>query len=143
MKYEKSHVREETFCDITLTRQALFAGSYILPPNQIWRKIEVNQSRSTKLRCLWKGKGRLRRPYFVLLCIYGCMKGTSTTLCFLDMLHNWLSNLDTPGQFLRVCFLDFSKAFDPINLNIIVIKLVDLGVQRSILFWICSFLSDA
>ena len=73
---------------------------------------------------------------------FGCMKGTSTTLCLLDMLHNWLSNLDTPGQFLRVCFLDFSKAFDRINLNTLVTKLVDLGVRRTILPWICSFLSD-
>ena len=72
----------------------------------------------------------------------GCMKGTSTILCLLDMLHNWLSNLETPGQFLRVCFLNFSKTFDRINLNTLVTKLVDLGVRRSILPWICSFLSD-
>ena len=40
------------------------------------------------------------------------------------------------------CFLDFSKAFDCINLNILVTKLVNLGVRKSILPWICSFLSD-
>ena len=47
-----------------------------------------------------------------------------------------LLNLDTPGQYLRICFLDFSKAFDRINLNILVTKLVFLGVRRSLLPWI-------
>lgn len=73
---------------------------------------------------------------------FGVIKGTSTTLCLLDMFHNWLLNLDMPGQYLRICFLDFSKAFDRINLNILVTKLVFLGVRRSLLPWICSFLSN-
>ena len=73
---------------------------------------------------------------------FGVIKGTSTTLCLLDMFHNWLLNLDTPGQYLRICFLNFSKAFDRINLNILVTKLVFLGVRRSLLPWICSFLSN-
>ena len=73
---------------------------------------------------------------------FGVIKGTSTTLCLLDMFHNWLLNLDTHGQYFRICFLDFSKAFDRINLNILVTKLVFLGVRRSLLPWICSFLSN-
>ena len=48
---------------------------------------------------------------------FGCLKGTSTTTCLLDMFHNWLSSLDSPGNTLRICLLDFSKAFDRINLN--------------------------
>ena len=36
---------------------------------------------------------------------FGSRKGTSTTYCLLDVLHNWLSSLDCPGKFLRVCFL--------------------------------------
>lgn len=51
---------------------------------------------------------------------FGCLKGTSTTYCLLDILENWLSALDQPGRYLRVCFLDFS---------------------RSLIRWICSFLS--
>ena len=73
---------------------------------------------------------------------FGVIKVTSTSQCLLDMFHNWLLNLDTPGQYLRICFLDFSKAFDRINLNVLITKLVDLGVRRSLLPWICSFLSD-
>ena len=73
---------------------------------------------------------------------FGCLKGTSTTTCLLDMFHNWLSSLDSPGNTIRICLLDFSKAFDRINLNTLVIKLIDLGVRRSLLPWICSFLSN-
>ena len=73
---------------------------------------------------------------------YGCLKGTSTTLCLLDLIHHWLSKMDNPGHYLRACFLDFSKAFDRIDHNIVITKLIDLGVRRSIIPWICSFLSN-
>ena len=72
---------------------------------------------------------------------FGSLKGTSTTYCLLDMLHNWLSSLDCPGKFLRVCFLDFSKAFDHIDHTILVTKLIHLGVRGWLISWICSFLS--
>ena len=73
---------------------------------------------------------------------FGCLKGTSTTCCLLDMINNWLSSLDEPGKFLRVCFLDFSKAFDHIDQNILVNKLIQRGVRGFIIKWICSFLTD-
>ena len=69
-------------------------------------------------------------------------KGSSTTYCLLDLIHNWLSELDNPGYYLRACFLDFSKAFDRIDHTIVIRKLIDLGVRRSIIPWICSFLTD-
>ena len=43
---------------------------------------------------------------------------------------------------MRACFLDFSKAFDRIDHTIVIRKLIDLGVRRSIIPWICSFLTD-
>jgi hypothetical protein len=49
---------------------------------------------------------------------FGVRKGSSTTLCLLNMFHNWLLNLDPSDNFLRICFLNFSKAFDRINLNL-------------------------
>lgn len=71
---------------------------------------------------------------------FGCLKGTSTIYCLLDMMHNWLSSIDKPGMFLRACFLDFSKAFDHIDHTILVNKLIHLGVRGFIIRWICSFL---
>ena len=73
---------------------------------------------------------------------FGSLKGSSTTYCLLDLIHNWLPELDNRGCYLRACFLDFSKAFDRIDHTIIIRKIVDLGVCRSIIPWICSFLTD-
>ena len=73
---------------------------------------------------------------------FGCLKGTSTTFCLLDMLHTWLSHLDALGNHLRICFLDFSKAFDRIGYNLLIEKLINLGARRSLIPWIINFLSD-
>ena len=73
---------------------------------------------------------------------FGCLKGTSTTICLLDIFHNWLSSLDSPGQYVRICYLDFSKAFDRINLNILVQKIIAIGARPSLTKWISNFLSE-
>ena len=59
-----------------------------------------------------------------------------------DTVHTWLSYLYSPNIHLRLCFLDFSKAFDRITLNVLIRKLIDLGVRRCLIPWIISFLSD-
>jgi len=71
---------------------------------------------------------------------FGSLKGSSTSLCLIDMLNNWLKSLDTPSHYLRVCFIDFSKAFDRINHNILVNKLLSLGLRPCLVPWICNFL---
>ena len=70
---------------------------------------------------------------------FGSLKGVSTTFCLLDMLHNWLSVLESPGTYPRVCFLDFSEAFDHIDHNILVCKLLKMGARSIVVKWICSF----
>ena len=35
---------------------------------------------------------------------FGSLKGTPTTYCLLDLVHNWLSEMDNPGHYLRACF---------------------------------------
>jgi hypothetical protein len=73
---------------------------------------------------------------------FGCLKGTSTTYCLLDMIQTWLSFLDGHGRHLRICFLDFAKAFDRIGHNVVISKLLELGVRRSLVPWIINFLSN-
>ena len=73
---------------------------------------------------------------------FGSLQGTSTTFCLIDMINNWLSTLEVQSRYLRVCFVDFSKAFDRINHNILIKKLLSLGVRESLVPWICSFLSN-
>ena len=70
------------------------------------------------------------------------LQGPSTTFCLIDMINNWLSTLDAQSRYLRVCFVDFSKAFDRINQNILTKKLLSLGVRESLVPWICSFLPN-
>ena len=60
---------------------------------------------------------------------FGCLKGTSTAFCLLDMMHTWLSY--SPNKRLRLCFLDFSKAFHLIGHNV-----------DDVIPWIISFLSN-
>ena len=73
---------------------------------------------------------------------FGCLKGTSTSICLLDIFHNWLPSLDSPGQYVRISYLDFSKAFDRINLNILIQKLIAIGTRPSIIKRISNFLSE-
>ena len=73
---------------------------------------------------------------------FGSLKGSSTTYCLLDMCQNWLSSLEQSDHYLRICYLDFSNAFHHIDHNVLVKKLIDLGVRRSLIAWLCSFLSD-
>ena len=53
--------------------------------------------------------------------------------------YYWLSNLDSSDNFLRICFQDFNKAFERINLNILMNKLLLLGVRKCLLPWLSSF----
>ena len=73
---------------------------------------------------------------------FGCLKGTSTTYCLLDMIHTWFCNLECPEKHLRVCFLDFEKAFGRIGHHLLILKLLDLGVRSSLLPWIINFLTN-
>ena len=57
----------------------------------------------------------------------------------IDMIQTWLSYLDPSGQHLRL--LDFSKVLDRIGHNILIEKLLDLGVHTSLIPWITSFLT--
>lgn len=79
---------------------------------------------------------------YIDTCQFESLKGSSTTYCLLDLIHNWLSELENPGCYLRTCFLDLSKTFDRINRTIVITKLINLGIRRSIMPRICSFLSD-
>ena len=46
---------------------------------------------------------------------FGCLRGSSTAYCLFDMIHNWLSHLDSPDRHIRLLFLDYSKAIDRIG----------------------------
>jgi len=72
---------------------------------------------------------------------FGCLKGRSTAHALISVLHHWSQTLDKRGS-VRALFVDFSKAFDRVNHNVIVSKVIDRGVPHCLIRWICSYLND-
>ncbi len=72
---------------------------------------------------------------------YGGMKGLSTTHALVDLLHH-LHESAHDGNTSRICFIDYSKAFDLIDHNILVQKIRRLGVDDILIRWISDYLGD-
>ena len=72
---------------------------------------------------------------------YGALRQRSTTHALFDMLHHWHAAIDK-GQSVRSVFIDFAKAFDHVDHNILVDKLVALSLPDVIVRWICAFLRE-
>jgi len=67
------------------------------------------------------------------------MKGWSTAHALGSILHSWCQTLDQKGS-VRALFVDFSKAFDRVNYNIILAKLLHRDVPYSLVRWFYSYL---
>ena len=70
---------------------------------------------------------------------FGSLKNSSTTHNLISLLHHLLKETDASKCAVRVFLLDFAKAFDSIDYNILLRKLVYLNVPVTILNWIKSF----
>ena len=58
------------------------------------------------------------------------------------MLHKTISDIEKPSHYANLVTVDFTKAFDRINHNVAVNKIVSSGVRPSIIPTISSFLSN-
>jgi hypothetical protein len=56
------------------------------------------------------------------------------------MLHSWLAATDGTGSTVKVALLDFRKAFDLVDHNRLVTKLINYGIKPSVTNWITDFL---
>ena len=71
---------------------------------------------------------------------FGGIAGTGATDALVEMVHKWSEATDKPGTFVRVLFIDYSKAFDLINHELLITKLVDVGLPAHLVRWLAAFL---
>ena len=71
---------------------------------------------------------------------FGTIKGSSTTFALIELLDTWGNATDTTDQSVRILLLDYSKAFDLIDHNILLHKLCSYGVPDVLLRWVHTFL---
>jgi retron-type reverse transcriptase len=72
---------------------------------------------------------------------FGFREGHSTHLAVIKLLENIIESLDS-GNYAATLFLDFSKAFDTVNHNILLQKLNHYGIRGIGNQWIESYLSN-
>ena len=73
---------------------------------------------------------------------FGNAKGVSTTHMLVKILDAWQKAVDKPNTAVRIVFLDFAKAFDSINHNLLMEKFSSFGVPPILQKWIAAFLHN-
>ena len=73
---------------------------------------------------------------------FGCLKYSSTTHALVHLIHQLLHVTEIPKTLVRSCLIDFSKAFDRIDHNILLYKLQLLSVPPLLLNWCADFLRN-
>ena len=71
---------------------------------------------------------------------YRAKRGTEDAVACL--LHPLLQHLESPSNFARLLFIDFSSAFNTIQRHQMIRKLQLLNVPPLLIHWVHSFLSD-
>jgi hypothetical protein len=71
---------------------------------------------------------------------YGFLRGKSTTSQLLQVLHKLCESLDKRIQ-TDVLYLDFAKAFDRVDHQLLLKKLSDFGVCGNLLSWFQNYLT--
>ena len=74
---------------------------------------------------------------------FGPVKGSPTVHALMELLRNCYNSAAASRNFVRILLLDYSKAFDLINHQIILQKLSDIGVPELLLRWITAFLTGS
>ena len=73
---------------------------------------------------------------------FGSLAGTCTTDALVEMVHQWYEATDSLGTCARVLLLDYSKAFDLINHDILIGKLQEMELPPHLARWMAAFLLD-
>ena len=73
---------------------------------------------------------------------YGTVPKSSTTQALISIVHNVAKATDGNGALLRLVLLDFRKAFDLIDHQLLMVKLHSLDVPPSVINWVRYFLTN-
>ena len=73
---------------------------------------------------------------------YGFIPNSCTTFALISKLHHWLEATDGSGSHVRVALLDYKKAFDLVDHNLLIAKLYSIGVKPTVVNWICDYLRN-
>jgi hypothetical protein len=67
---------------------------------------------------------------------------SSAVLALIYIDYNCNMALDAPGFVIRITFLDFRKAYDLIDHNILVDNFCKISIRPALVTWLASYLSD-
>ena len=70
---------------------------------------------------------------------FGNRKGRSTTHYLVKLVDEILKHTDQAKSLSRIIITDLSKAFDRVDHNIVIPKLLNMGARPALLPWICDF----
>ena len=71
---------------------------------------------------------------------FGNRKGRSTTHYLADLVHFVLSEVEL-GRYVNLLMIDYSKAFDKVDITVALEKLLSMNLPPALLYWVGSFLS--
>jgi hypothetical protein len=72
---------------------------------------------------------------------HGFFKGRSTTTNLLEFIDYSLNAMDN-GNHVEVLYTDFSKAFDRVDIPMLLFKLQKIGIEPGLLKWLESYLTN-
>lgn len=72
---------------------------------------------------------------------HGFFKGRSTSTNLLEFVNYTLNAMDN-GNYVNALYTDFSKAFDRVDIPLLLFKLNKIGVQPCLLEWLKSYLTE-
>lgn len=73
---------------------------------------------------------------------FGCTRNRSTTFALIKFSHDLFVASDNCHNFLRILFIDFAKAFDRIDHNVLLQKFIDYHFPPHVTVWSMSFLDE-
>ena len=72
---------------------------------------------------------------------YGGVTRSSAVFALVQVVHKWSKALELPQRVIRIVFLDFRKAFDLIDHNVLLDNCCKMGVRPGLISWLGSYLS--